>query len=80
MAKSRKLLGLAAVGVSLFGVATAYWRRSQTAPRSGRVAVSHASPNAPLHPTVPVSRVQSAPNQPTKYQKEQLEQVRKHEE
>jgi hypothetical protein len=72
MSKTKKLLGLAAVGVSLFGVATAYWRRNQTPPRTPRtVQVSRAAATSPT----------KAPRtQNSKFQREQIEQVKKHEE
>jgi hypothetical protein len=70
MPKTKRLLGLAAVGASVFGLATAYWRRNQTAARNRKpeVQLSRASTSPPK--TQPVSR----------YQKEQIEQVKKHEE
>jgi hypothetical protein len=71
MSKTKKLLGLAAVGVSLFGVATAYWRRNQTPPRTqGAVHVSRAAATSPKAPRT----------QNTRFQREQVEQVKKHEE
>jgi hypothetical protein len=73
MPKTSRLLGLAAVGVSLLGVATAYWRRNHTP--------------APIHPTsVQVSHTSATPppntavrRQPTKFQEEQIAQVKNHE-
>lgn len=71
MSKTKKLLGLAAVGVSLFGVATAYWRRNQTPSRArgATVQVNRAAATTP-----------AARSRPSKFQEEQIEQVRKHQE
>lgn len=68
MRKTRKLLGLAAIGASVFGIATAYWRRNHT--------------QAPTHrTTVQLSRAATPPRtRPSKFQEEQIEQVRKHQE
>jgi hypothetical protein len=69
MRKATKLLGLAAVGVSLLGAATAYWRRNHTPPpaRPANVQVSRAIATPPR-------------TKPSKYQEEQIEQVKKHQE
>ena len=68
MRKTKILLGLA-VGASVFGVATAYWRRNHTPAPSHRTSVQ-------------VSRATTTPprTKPTKFQQEQIEQVKKHQE
>lgn len=67
MSKRKALLGLAAVGVSVFGFATALWRRAQTPSRVHRSSYHVSQPAATLPRT-----------QETKYQREQIEQVRDH--
>jgi hypothetical protein len=67
MSKRKTLLGLAAVGVSVFGFATALWRWGQTPSRAHRASYHVSQPAA----TPPRTRE-------TLYQKEQIEQVRDH--
>jgi hypothetical protein len=74
MSKTKKLLGLAAVGVSLFGVATAYWRRNQIPSRTQGARSVQVSRAAATTPTTAARR------RPSKFQEEQIEQVRKHQE
>jgi hypothetical protein len=67
MPKTKRLLGMAVVGVSVFGVATAVLRRNQTPARTHRTSYHVSQPAAT-----------SPKPQPTRFQREQVEQVRDH--
>jgi hypothetical protein len=67
MPNTKKLLGIAAIGVSVLGVATAVLRRNQTPARTHRTS---------YHVTQPASTPPKT--QTTRFQKEQIEQVRDH--